>query len=164
MDIDWNHAPYPRHRALAARVNPRRSGPLPEALIQFCEQLRVGAQIRYQLQLHGCLLRMQVFLRSKIPPAEHDQIAQAFAQAGFLVESLAQAQLVLTAEPCLALTFMLRASEAGVLSDAFEVRLGEILDDGTPLRVERHEEALEGIERMMGSIASVDLPRRQAIG
>lgn len=133
-------------------------------MTQWCEQFAARLQIRQLLQRHGYLIRMQVLLRTKAPPSACAEICDAFRRAGFVVEAKAQGRLTVTGEACLALTFMIRAAEAGILSDAFEVRLGEILGGGARLRVERHEGVLRALDPMLSSIASIDFPRRQATG
>src|SRR6185295_2362714 len=134
----------------------------PEALAQFCERLFATLQLEELVHRHGHLIRMQVHLRTRIPFSAYAKIADAFRKAGFVVESTDGVGLIVTGEACLALTFMIRAADAGILSEAFEVRLHEILDDDTQVRVERHEGVLRALDPMFGSIASVDLPTRAA--
>ena len=148
---------YPRRR----KVN-RRGNPSPEALAQWYERFAASFQVRRLLHWHRCLIRMQVLLRTKVAPTACAVICDAFRQAGFVVEDDAQGRLTVTGEACLAVTFMVRAAEVGILSDAFEVRLGEILSRGTRVRVERHEDVLQALDPMLSSIASIDLPKRRA--
>lgn len=153
--------PFPR-RARATRRR-LRDAPLPEALAEFCETLLAALQVRALLHEHGHLIRMQVHLRNRISWSACGAIADAFRSAGFVIEANDGSRMIVTGEACLALSFMIRASEVGLLSEAFEVRLGAILDDETQVRIERHESVLQALDPMLSSIASVDVPRK-AVG
>jgi hypothetical protein len=137
------------------RSRPRRDVPTPASNKHMQEQWR----LLKALHKLGVLIGMQVLLReSARGESSVGQAVDAFRRADFIVLSSGRGGFVLVAEPCLALSFMFKAAEAGLLSDELEESLDEIVDEETPLRVEDFAEALEPLERVMASIEIIVSP------
>jgi hypothetical protein len=151
--------PFPRTDTAQARLRAREHQMAMQLSPEWNQRMREQWRFLLALRKLGVLISMYVILRKGARDAAScEGAAQAFRKAGFIVLWSGNGGLTLVGEPCLALTFMFKAADVGVLSDDLEESLAKIVDDETPLRVEDYEGALEPIEPVMPAIEIIVSP------
>ena len=129
----------------------RHAGPWHEKL---CAQKRTRAALRK----NRVLIQLRVLLIERLRDIATAYVADAFRRNGFIVRSDERVGLLVTGEPCLALTFMDMAATGGLLKGEFQVQLNDILADADWLRAKNRPHALGTLDEVLPLLHSIEPP------